>query len=94
MQPAIIDVRAVPSTFSPHKIVLHAGRTTVLRFANAVGGHGVFSPQLGIDHTVIEDGKTTEIEVTPRSPGTYELRCRIYCGPQHPTMILTIVVVP
>lgn len=92
--PNVIDVRAVPSVFSPDRIVLHVGQTATLRFAQTGGVHGLYSADLGIDHVVIAEGQTAIVTLTPRKTGTYVLHCRIYCGPQHPSMILTIVVEP
>lgn len=94
MTAAVVDVRAVPSAFSPNRIVLRAGRTTILRFVNTDGVHGLYSKEFRIDHVVVGEGKTTLISVTPKAPGTYVLHCRIYCGPHHPEMTLTLVVEP
>ena len=92
--PAIYTVYAVPSVFAPRTIVLHAGQSAIVRFPKTAGVHGLYAPGLGVDHTVIEDAHTTEITIAPQRPGIYKLRCRIYCGPQHPTMVLTLIVEP
>ena len=92
--PNVIDVRAVPSRFTPDRVVVHVGQTATLRFAQTGGVHGLYSADLGIDHVVIAEGQTVIVTMTPRKPGTYVLHCRIYCGPDHPSMTLTVVVEP
>lgn len=90
--PSAIEITAVPSTFSPATIVLHAGQTTHLRFVHTSGVHSIASQDLDIPNTVLESGKTTDVAVTPQKPGTYVIRCETYCGPNHDTMTLTVKV--
>jgi cytochrome c oxidase subunit II len=87
----IIAITAVPSRFSPDTIVVHAGETATLRFSVS-GVHGVYAPELGITHTLLGDGQTTDITITPLKAGAYVVRCRIFCGPGHADMTLTILV--
>lgn len=89
----IVEIKAVPSRFSPDTIVVHAGETTTLRFS-ASGVHGLYAPDLGITHTVIADGQTTDVTIAPVKAGAYVLRCRIFCGPGHADMTLTVLVEP
>lgn len=89
----VIEVKAVPSRFSPDTIVVHAGETTTLRFIST-GVHGVYAPDLGIAHTELADGQTTDVTIAPVKAGAYVLRCRIFCGPGHSDMTLTILVEP
>lgn len=90
--PSTLEITAVPSTFSPNSIVLHAGETTHLRFVHTDGLHGIESKELGIPATAIESGKTTDVAVTPHTAGTYVIHCQIYCGPNHDSMTLTVKV--
>lgn len=87
----IIDIKVVPSTFSPDTIVVHAGETTTLRFSVS-GVHGLYAPDAGITHTMLADGQTTDVTITPVKTGAYVLHCRIFCGPGHADMKLTILV--
>jgi heme/copper-type cytochrome/quinol oxidase subunit 2 len=85
----IVEIDAIPSRFSPDVIVVPAGETVTLRFS-VTGVHGVYSPELGIAHTVLAEGAPTDVTISPKKPGTYVLRCRIFCGPAHPDMTLTV----
>lgn len=88
----VVAISAVPSRFSPDTITLRAGQAIILRFSGVQGTHGIFSDELGVPHTEIPDGQNTDVLVAPKTPGTFTLRCRIYCGPDHPAMVLTVVV--
>ena len=87
-----VCIAARPSTFTPSRIELQAGKTVTLRFAPTLGVHSLYFPQLGIDHTLIDDGKVTDVVLTPKKSGVYVMHCRIFCGVNHPNMQLTIVV--
>lgn len=87
-----ITIIAVPSTFTPNAIVLHAGRTTTLHFSHTQGVHAIASPELGIPNTVLAAGKDVDVAVTPAHTGTYVLHCQIVCGADHDTMTLTVTV--
>ena len=87
-----IQITAVPSTFSPDKVVMHVGQTTTLEFNHTEGIHGIASTDLGIPETVIAPDKTTTIDVTTAKTGTYVLHCQIVCGEKHADMALTVIV--
>ena len=89
----IIDIKVVPSTFSPDTIVVHAGETTTLRF-DVSGVHGLYAPDAGVTHTMLADGQITDVTITPVKAGAYVLHCRVFCGPGHADMKLTILVEP
>lgn len=89
----IVAITAVPSRFSPDTIVVHAGETTILRFS-AGGVHGLYAPDIGVTHTLLSDGQTTDVTIAPVKAGAYVLHCRIFCGPGHADMTLTILVEP
>jgi heme/copper-type cytochrome/quinol oxidase subunit 2 len=89
----IVAITAIPSRFSPDTIVVHAGETTTLRFSVS-GVHGLYAPELGITHTLLSDGQITDVTIAPVKAGAYVVHCRIFCGPGHADMTLTIVVEP
>jgi cytochrome c oxidase subunit 2 len=89
----IVTIDVVPSRFSPDTIVVHIGETTTLHFS--VGGvHGLYAPDLGITHTILPDRQSTDVTIAPVKAGAYVLRCRVFCGPGHADMTLTILVEP
>ena len=87
-----IDITAVPSSFTPNRIVLHLGQKTTLRFSHTEGVHSIASSDLGIDSTVIAAGKDVDVSVTPKTAGTYVLHCGVVCGVDHDSMSLTVTV--
>lgn len=88
-----ITITAVPSTFSPDKITLHAGVKTTLVFSHTEGVHAIESDDLGIPLTTIAAGKDVSVAVSPAKPGTYVLHCEVVCGADHEHMALTVTVV-
>lgn len=89
----VIEIKAIPSRFSPDSVVVHAGEMTTLRFTVS-GVHGLYAPELGITHTLLADGQTTDVTIAPVKAGAYVLHCRIFCGPGHTDMTLTVLVEP
>lgn len=87
-----IVITAVPSKFTPDKIMLRVGETATLRFTRIEGVHSIASPELGIRPTVLTPASDAEITVTPSQKGTFILHCAIVCGADHANMILKIVV--
>ena len=80
--------------FTPNQITLKAGVPQVLRLSSSEGVHGLQSDALGIAQTVIIPGKSTDVTVTPKKPGTYVVHCSVVCGAGHANMTLTVVVEP
>ncbi|HVA28398.1 MAG TPA: cupredoxin domain-containing protein [Candidatus Baltobacteraceae bacterium] len=80
--------------FTPNTITLKAGVTQTLHLTSSQGVHGLQSADLGIPQTMIMPGKTVDLTVTPKKPGTYVLHCAIMCGAGHPNMALTVKVTP
>ncbi|MDQ6825896.1 MAG: cupredoxin domain-containing protein [Candidatus Eremiobacteraeota bacterium] len=89
-----IQITAVPSSFTPNRIVMHVGQTTTLEFNHTEGVHGIASSDLGIPNTILSADKTNHIEVTPKKAGTFTIRCQTICGDKHADMALTVVVEP
>jgi cytochrome c oxidase subunit 2 len=90
----VVTITASNWKFTPAAITMHAGQTTKLRLTSTSGVHGIQSPDLGIPLTVIPEGKSLTINVTPKTAGSYVLHCAIMCGPGHEHMSLTIKVLP
>jgi cytochrome c oxidase subunit 2 len=88
-----IDIAVANWKFTPSKITIPVGEPTTLRLTTTSGVHGIKSDDLGIPLTTIPNGKIVEVTFTPKKTGTYVLHCMIVCGPGHPNMALTIVVV-
>lgn len=88
-----INVVASNWKFTPSTIVLKVGQTQTIHFTSTEGVHGVQSSDLGIPMTTIAPGKGVDVTVTPKTAGTYELPCSIFCGAGHDKMILTVKVV-
>ena len=53
--------------------------------------HGFFLKPLKIDEIIVP-GKTTEVNVTPQTAGTYLLICDHFCGVGHANMNLKVIV--
>ncbi len=48
-----IQITAVPSSFTPNRIVMHVGQTTTLEFNHTKGVHDIASSDLGIPNTIL-----------------------------------------
>ncbi len=90
-EPAVIDIVAKRFEFIPNQVTVHGGAPTVLRIRSQDVTHGFFNRPLGID-AEIEPGKTTEVPITPRTPGRYSVICDHFCGAGHGNMKMTVVV--
>lgn len=55
------------------------------------GAHGFFLKPLKIDE-IIQPGKTTEVNLTPQTAGTYLLICDHFCGVNHAAMNMKVIV--
>jgi cytochrome c oxidase subunit 2 len=89
--PRTIDIQAKRFAFSPDQIVLKKGETVRLRLTSSDVTHGFFLRPLKIDED-IEPGATKEIVVTPQQAGTFTTICDHFCGANHGSMKMTIVV--
>jgi cytochrome c oxidase subunit II len=89
--PKVIDITAKRFAFSPDQIVLKKGETVTIRLHSEDVTHGFFMRKLKID-TEVEAGKTTDVTVTPDTPGSYTTICDHFCGANHGNMKMTIVV--
>jgi cytochrome c oxidase subunit 2 len=89
--PKVIDITAKRFAFSPNQITLKKGETITLRLHSEDVTHGFFMRQLKIDEE-INPGATTEVTITPQTPGTFTTICDHFCGANHGNMNMTIVV--
>lgn len=89
--PRVIDITAKRFGFTPDQIVLKKGETITLRLHSEDVTHGFFMRKLKID-TEVEAGKTTDVTITPDTPGSYTTICDHFCGANHGNMKMTIVV--
>jgi cytochrome c oxidase subunit II len=87
----IIAISAKRFEFSPREITLKQGETVKLVLTSEDVRHGFFVRPLGLDEEIVP-GKTTEVVVTPKTPGRYTTICDRFCGAGHGNMKMTIVV--
>lgn len=87
----VVEITAKRFAFSPDKITLKKGQTVKLRLHSEDVTHGFFLRPLKLDEE-IPAGGTTEVTVTPETPGTYTTICDHFCGANHGNMMMTIVV--
>ncbi len=89
--PKVINITAKRFEFSPNQITLKKGEPVKLLLTSSDVTHGFFLKPLKIDE-IIEPGKTTEVNLTPQTAGTYLLICDHFCGVNHAAMNMKIIV--
>jgi cytochrome c oxidase subunit 2 len=87
----VINITAKRFEFSPNQITLKKGEPVKLLLTTADVTHGFYLKPLKIDE-VIEPGKTTEVNVTPQTAGTFLLICDHFCGVNHGAMNMKVIV--
>jgi cytochrome c oxidase subunit 2 len=87
----VIEITAKNFAFAPNSISVKKGEKVKLRITSTEGNLGFGIPDLGIN-TVINDGKTVEIELPTDEAGTFSFLCTVPCGPGHMDMKGTIVI--
>jgi cytochrome c oxidase subunit II len=87
----VIDITAKRFAFSPDKVTLKKGQTAKIRIHSEDVTHGFFLRPLKIDEE-IPAGQTVEVTVTPQVAGTFLTICDHFCGANHGSMLMTIVV--
>jgi cytochrome c oxidase subunit 2 len=90
-EPKVINITAKRFEFSPNQITLKRGEPVKLVLTSNDVTHGFFLKPLKIDEVIVP-GKTTEINLTPQTAGTYLLICDHFCGVNHGAMNMKIVV--
>jgi len=89
--PKVINIAAKRFEFVPNQITLKKGEPVKLVITSTDVTHGFFLKPLKIDE-VIEPGKTTEVNVTPQTTGTFLLICDHFCGVNHGAMNMKVIV--
>jgi len=80
--------------FTPARMDTQVGTVTTLNLTSSGVAYGLESAGLGIAKTTITPGKMTSISFTPKTAGTFALRCTVNCGAGPDKMVLTVNVVP
>ena len=89
--PKVVEITAKRFEFTPKEVTLKKGEPVVLRLKTEDVTHGFLQKKLKVD-TDIEPGKTTDVTITPDTPGTYTVICDHFCGAGHGNMKMKIVV--
>ena len=87
----VIDITAKRFAFTPNTVTLKKGQKVTLRLHSEDVTHGPYVKKLNIDE-VIEAGKSTDVIVTPDTVGSFTPICDHFCGANHGSMNMTIVV--
>jgi cytochrome c oxidase subunit II len=90
-EPTVVNITAKRFQFTPSEVKLKQGVPAKLELRSEDVVHGFYMKALGID-TEIQPGKTTEVTITPKTPGRYTTICDHFCGSGHGNMKMTIVV--
>lgn len=90
-EPRVINITAKRFEFSPNQITLKKGEPVKLMLTSDDVTHGFYLKPLKIDEVIVP-GKTTEVNLTPQTAGTYLLICDHFCGVNHASMNMKIVV--
>jgi cytochrome c oxidase subunit II len=90
-EPRVINITAKRFECSPNQITLKKGEPVKLLLTSDDVTHGFFLKPLKIDEVIVP-GKTTEVNLTPQTAGTYLLICDHFCGVNHAAMNMKIVV--
>lgn len=64
-------------SFTPNKIVLKKGETTVITFKNTGGFHNFIVDELNIETPIIPSGENAKVTITPEKIGTFEFYCSV-----------------
>jgi|SRR5581483_11027423 len=89
--PRVIEITAKRFAFTPNVVTLRKGEKVILRLHSEDVTHGFFLRALKIDE-IIEPGQTKDIDVTPHTAGSFTTICDHFCGVNHGSMSMTIVV--
>ncbi len=92
-EPRVIHITARRFEFVPGQITLKKDEPVKLLLTSADVVHGFYLKPLHIDE-LIRPGKITEVDLMPRTAGTWTLICDHFCGANHGAMNMKIVVEP
>ena len=90
-QTPVVEITAKRFAFSPNTITLKKDQTVTLRLHSEDVTHGFFLRPLGLDEE-IPAGQSTDVTITPHAAGTFTTICDHFCGANHGSMNMTIVV--
>jgi cytochrome c oxidase subunit 2 len=89
--PKVINITAKRFEFIPNEIHLKKGEPVKLLLTSSDVTHGFYVKPLKIDEVIVP-GKTTEVNVTPQTEGTFLLICDHFCGVNHGAMNMKVIV--
>lgn len=89
--PRVVEIAAKRFEFNPKQITLKRGEPVTIRLISTDRAHGLLIKPLGVDLDA-DDGKPSEITITPEEAGTFPAICDHYCGSGHGNMKMTVVV--
>jgi heme/copper-type cytochrome/quinol oxidase subunit 2 len=92
--PIQMTASAETFAFTPSKISARVGEPVTIDVSSTEGVHGLMSPELGIEMTLIRPNHPVTVAFTPKKPGTYFVHCANVCGLGHAGMAFTVDVQP
>ena len=92
-QPAerVVRITAKKFEFMPHEVTLKQGVPVVLELVTADVVMGFNAPDFGVRADLLP-GKVAQLRILPKTPGTFEYLCDIFCGQGHEEMSGKIIV--
>ncbi|HET9392458.1 MAG TPA: cupredoxin domain-containing protein [Candidatus Rubrimentiphilum sp.] len=90
---ATLSITASDWKFTPGTITVHVNKPVTLQLTSSQGVHGLASPELGINNTMIVPNGHVSVTFTPKKLGTYVIHCSLMCGAGHANMKLVVKVV-
>ena len=88
-----IDLEAFQFGFDPAEIVVYEGEEVQITAVSTDVTHGLGIDEYGINRT-LEPNHEEVINFTAQEPGTYTIRCTVYCGAGHGNMQGEMIVLP
>ena len=87
----VVQVQATNWAWKLDKKLVKSGEPIDFQITGMDGVHGFSIDGSGVSKQIVP-GKTTNVVWTPSQPGTYIIRCNIYCGTGHDGMTTTFTV--
>ena len=82
----VVHVTASNWKWTLDKTTFKAGQPIDFQVTSKDGAHGFSIQGTSITQPVEQGGSVKNVVWTPSQPGTYLIRCDIYCGAGHSTM--------
>lgn len=86
-----ISIIAKQFEFLPGTIVVEKGVPVRFYLTSVDTSHGIFVSEFKINKRV-EKGQLSVVEFTPDKTGTFDIKCSVFCGIGHHSMVGKIVV--